>query len=286
MNYLYSAFDFLCKISATFWGVVVGSLFTLGGVTLTNRASYHRLQLQLTSDRDLKNREREMTFRKETYSEAAEAITVQLNAISRLVDLSVSLQQISATYQEKSPVIARVNLVAGEATILALAEFGRGFATAFLRLSQQRMMLDIMQQQIVLKAASLKEFEKTRDAMIELMRHHNIDGNHDHRRFEAIKGIYDFEAGRIETMSEEIKKLVAELQAKQMPFTKECLTELINVNRLLIPVLVAARTELELSISREKYAQILNETQAHLEEQLDGFMQNIAAAVAAQEAQS
>jgi hypothetical protein len=67
---------------------VVGSLFTLIGVYLTNLASDRRLRLQLGHDRDLKNREREMTFRKETYVAAAEAIVVSMSAIPKLSDLS------------------------------------------------------------------------------------------------------------------------------------------------------------------------------------------------------
>jgi hypothetical protein len=273
---LLSIIELLNKIPATFLGVVVGSLFTLTGIFLTNRAGDRRLRQQLQTDRELKNREREMTFRKETYGAAAEAIAVSVNALPKLCDLSLSLQQISATYHENSPVLAKVNLVAGEDTILALAEFGRGFATAFFRLSQQRMILDILQQQIAGRAVALQGFEKTRDAMVELMRHHNIEGNHDTRRFEAIQGIYEFEAGRIASTTQEIQQLVAELQARHRPFTKECFAESIRVNRLLTPLLVAARTELELSISKEKYAEILNETYAHLEKQMDEFIENIA----------
>jgi hypothetical protein len=281
---LLSIVELLGRIPGAFWGVVIGSFFTLTGIFFTNRADDRRLRLQLKSDRELKDREREMMFRKETYGAAAEAIAISINVLPKLCDLSLSLQQVSAIYQEKSPVVAKVNLVAGEDTILALAEYGRGFATAFLRLTQQRMILDIFQQQIAGKAGSLQGFEKTRDAMIELMRHHNIEGNQDHRRFEAIQGIYEFEAGRIASTIQEIQQLVAELQTKHMPFTKECFTELINVNRLLIPCLVAARTELELSISKEKYTAILNETQAHLEKELEGFMQNIAAVTTEQQA--
>ena len=58
----------LGDIPATFWGVVVGSLFTLTGIYFTNRASDRRLRVQLQNDRELKNREREMTFRKDTYA--------------------------------------------------------------------------------------------------------------------------------------------------------------------------------------------------------------------------
>ena len=201
---------------------------------------------------------------------------MSVNVLSKLSDLSFSLREISAAYQEKSTVLAKVNLIAGEDTLRALAEFGRGFAAAFFRLTQQRMILDILQQQIAVKAAALKGFEKTRDAMVELMRHHNIEGAQDARRFEAIQANYEFEAGRVASTTQELQQLVAELSAKHLPFTKECFVESIRVNRLLIPLLIAARTELELSVSKEKYAEILNETHSHLERLLDGFIQNIA----------
>jgi len=70
-DFLHFFTQLLNGIPATFWGVVIGSLFTLTGVYLTNRASDRRLRSQLQNDRELKNREREMTFRKETYAAAA-----------------------------------------------------------------------------------------------------------------------------------------------------------------------------------------------------------------------
>lgn len=268
----------LGDIPATFWGVVVGSLFTLTGIYFTNRASDRRLRVQLQNDRELKSREREMTFRKDTYALAAEAISASISALAKFSDLSFSLKEISATYLDKSPVLAKVNLVAGEDTLRALASFGTEFAGAFLRLTQQRMVLSVLQEQIAGKAALLRGFEKTRDAMIELMRHHNIDGVQDSRRFEAIQTNYEFEAGRIATTNQELQQMIAELSAKHLPFAKECFVEAACVNRLTIPLLVAARMELESSISKEQYAEILHQTQAKSGGQLDEFIQNIAAA--------
>jgi len=267
----------LDKIPATFWGVLVGSLFTLSGIYFTNRANDRRLSLQLQDDRELKNREREITFRKDTYAAAAEAIAVSMGALSKFSELSFSLKEVSATYLEKSPVLAKVNLVAGEDTIRALANFGAEFAGAFFRLTQQRMGLSILQEQIVVKVALVKGFEKTRDALIELLRHHNIEGTQDLRRFEAIQKNYEFEAGRIATTNQEIQRMTAELSAKHVPFAKQCFVETKNVNRMLIPLLVAARMELELSISEEKYAEILHQSYSSLEGHLDEFIQNIAA---------
>jgi hypothetical protein len=278
MNDFLRFFDqLLDKIPATFWGVVVGSLVTLSGIFFTNRANDDRLSLQLQNDRELKNREREMTFRKDTYAAAAEAIAVSMSALSKFSELSFSLKEVSATYLEKSPVLAKVNLVAGEDTIRALANFGAEFAGAFFRLTQQRMVLSILQEQIAVKVALVKGFEKTRDAMIELLRHHNIEGTQDVRRFEAIEKNFEFEAGRIAMTNQKIQQMTAEFFAKHVPFAKQCFVETKNVNRLLIPLLVAARMELELSISKEKYAEILHQAYSNLEGHLDEFIQNIAA---------
>jgi hypothetical protein len=271
----------LDKIPAAFWGVVVGSLFTLLGSVLANRANDRRLSRQFQHDRELTNREREMSFRKDTYTAAAEAIAVSMSALSKLSELSFSLKEISATYLESSPVLAKVNLVAGEDTIRALANFGSTFAGAFFRLTQERMILSILQEQIAVKVALVRGFEKTRDAMIELLRHHNIEGDHDVRKFEEIQKNFAFEADRIATANQEIQQMTAALSAKHLVFAKVCFVESNNVNLVLIPLLVAARTELELSISKEKYAEIIHQASSNMEGNLDEFIQNIAAVNAA-----
>jgi hypothetical protein len=275
-DFLHFFAQLLSQIPATFWGVVAGSLFTLIGVYFTNRASEQRLKLQLQKDRELKDREREMTFRKDTYVAAAEAISASMNALSKFSDLGFSLKEISATYLEKSAALAKVNLIANEDSIRALANFGTEFAGAFLRLTQQRMVLNALQEQIAAKAASLSGFEKTRDAMIELMRHHNIEGIQDPRRFEAIQKNYEFEVDRIATASQELQRIIAELSAKQIPFARECFVESGRVNQLITPMMVAARKELEIPISEEQYAKILHQTYSRHEEQLDEFIKNVA----------
>lgn len=221
-----------------------------------------------------------MTFRKETYSAAAEAISASVLALSEFSDLSLSLKEISAAYIEKSPVLAKVNLVAGEDTIRALTNFGAEFGGAFLRLSQQRMVLSTLQEKIAVKVALVRGFEKTRDAMIELMRHYNIEGIQDARKFEVLHENYDFEAARIATTNQEIQQLAAELSAKHLPFAKECFAENARVNQLLMPLLIAARMELELSISKEKYAEILYQMQSKVAGDMDDFIKNTSAAPA------
>jgi len=192
-----------------------------------------------------------MTFRKETYAAAAEAVSVSMNVLSKFSDLSFSLKEISTVYLEKSPVLAKVNLVAGEETIRALANFQTEFAAAFFRLTQQRIVLNVLQEQIAVKASLLRGFEKTRDSMMELMQRHNIEGIQDERRFEAIQKNFEFEAGRIATTIREIQQITAELSAKHLPFARQCFAETVNASQLLVPLLVAARMELELRSTKK-----------------------------------
>jgi hypothetical protein len=266
-----------------FWAVIAGSLIgslpTLIGVYLTNRAGDRRLRLQLQHDRQLKDREREMAFKKDTYATAAEAISCHVNAISKFSDLNFPLGKLWAMSFEKSPAIAKVNLVGGESTIRALAGFGTEFSSAFFRLAQQRITLSVLQEQIAVKEAMLRGFEKTRDAMIELMRQHNIDGVQDRHRFETIRGNFQFEADRIETTDQEIQRMKIELSAKHMPFAKQCFVESARVNEALIPLLVAARMELDTTTDEQQYAEILRQTSSTIEGQLDEFIKSVAAMI-------
>jgi hypothetical protein len=113
--------------------------------------------------------------------------------------------------------------------------------------------------------------------MIELMRHHNIEGVQDSRRFEALQKNYEFEAARIATTNQEFQGMVAELSAKHLPFARECFVESSRVNQLINPLLVAARKELELPISEKQYTDILHQTLSEHEGQLDEFIKNVAA---------
>ena len=83
------------KIPASFWGVVVGAFFSLGGVALTNRATDRRQRKQLAHDREVKDRDRELSLRKDVYLAAAEAISAGFMSVSRFPNLDVPHEKIT-----------------------------------------------------------------------------------------------------------------------------------------------------------------------------------------------
>ena len=137
------------KIPATFWGVVVGSFFTITGVLLTNRSNTNRLRIQLDHDREIKKEERELTLRKEIYLAAAEAISSGIQMIGSIANLNVSYDKLMESFSEKAPAIAKVNVIANEDTIKALTAFMEELTSGLLRLSHQRIKLGAAQQKTI-----------------------------------------------------------------------------------------------------------------------------------------
>src|SRR6266704_7145489 len=157
------------KIPATIWGVVAGSFFTLIGVALTNRANDRRLREQLAHDRRIKDRDRELSLRKDVYLAAAEAVSAGFMAVGRFANLDISNEAVTADYIEKSPSIAKVHVIAREDTAKAVATFTGELAAVYLRLFAKRITLVAKKQQLALLKVQMDSFGKERDRMLDLM---------------------------------------------------------------------------------------------------------------------
>jgi hypothetical protein len=138
------------KIPATFWGIVIGSFFTLGGVVLTNRANDRRLREQLRHDRELRNRDRELSLRKDVYMSAAEAIWAGLSAVGRFGDLDIPNNKLTEAYMEKSPAIAKVHVIANEQTVRAQTNLASELNATYMRLFAKRVPLIAQKVQIIM----------------------------------------------------------------------------------------------------------------------------------------
>ncbi len=96
----------LGSIPATFWGVVIGSFFTIGGVHLTNRTNDRRLRAQFDHEQKTKTKEREMAMRKEIYLAAAETVTAGLSTLGRIPNLELTHEQATVPYGDRFTAIS------------------------------------------------------------------------------------------------------------------------------------------------------------------------------------
>ena len=170
------------RLPGTFWGVIIDSFFSLGGVVLTNLANDRRLRAQLDHDRQIKDRDRELSLRKDVYLAAAEAISAGFVAVARFANLDVPHEQITASYMEKSPSIAKVHVIAKGDTIKAVATFAGELAAVYLRLLARRVPLVARKEQVALLGQQIASFGNERDRLVDLLKHHNLEGSADQRR--------------------------------------------------------------------------------------------------------
>lgn len=262
----------LCAIPATFWGVVVGSFFSIAGVALTNRASDKRLRAQFDHERTSKTKDREMALRKEVFLSAAEAVAAGMNSIGRFANFDMPTEQVIQPYLEKAPAIAKVHVIALTKTILPLAHFSSRLGTLHVELFARRHELMNERNALSLVDSQIAQFGKERDRILEMIKQHNIEGVVDQRRWQVLQGNFEFEQKRVNDSLAHRAELAAALQPKHLEFMRECLSHTEQLGEMLIPVLAAVRGELELPLDETAYRQAMLESHAQQQQAIDGFI--------------
>lgn len=269
----------IMKIPGTFWGVIIGSFFTLLGIFLTNRAHDRRLQTQLAYDRDMKNLEREMSLRKDIYLTAAEAVYAGLIAVSRFANLDIPYDKLLEGYIDKAPSIAKTNIIVKEATVNALSNFSVELNAAFLRLFGKRFQLAAQKQRIELLRAQADTILKDNCQTLALIKQYNIAGQNDPEKWNVLQQNFKFEQNRFSEITTEADTLACTLYAGQLQYMDECTGEVIRLSRLLTPLLLSVRKELDLPIDEAEYLRIQEEAMTKLVASHEEFVQQLRSAL-------
>ena len=247
------------KVPPSVWGVIIGALSALCSVALTNRAHDHRLKKQFEHEREVKNRDREMALRKEVYLGAAEAVSAGLIAVGQFSNLEIEHEKLLETYLAKAPLISKTSIIAKEETIRAVAIFSGELVATFMRLTLKRAPLLQESKEIVSLKTMVDTFLGGQTQILEHMAQYNLEGLHDQRKWELLQSNFDFEKRRIDEASKKADELSARLFSQQLKFMEECIEEGSRVSRLLVPVIVSIRKELDLPIDENVYGIIIEE---------------------------
>jgi hypothetical protein len=268
--------EFLEKVPAAFW-VVVGAMIsftgTFLGIILTNRSHARRLREQHEHDREVKNRDREMSLRKEIYLAAAEAISTSLIAISRFSDLEIHHDKLIDKYLAKSAAIFKIHLIATEETVKAITVFSGDLDTTFFRLFTKRAPLLRQGHEIATLRSLADGCLKKESRTLELMKQHDIDGSKDQDKLKALQNNFDFEARYFQETYEKAHDLTSRLTPLNIQFMEECAEESVRLARLLVPVIVSIRNELDLPINESEYIKTLEESAAKQMDAVKKFAQ-------------
>ena len=278
MQRLVDITNFITTIPATFWGVVAGSFFSLGGVALTNRASNKRLIAQFAHERTARTADREFALRQKIYLDAIEAAFAGMACLSKFVDPDTKDSEIMRPYVEKGPAIARTQIIANESTARAITALTTELNSAVFKLSTRRIRLTVLKEQINATDNLIQRFEKNRDEMLALMTQYNLEGRQDPKRWQTIDGNFQFERKRIDEHIEQKKRLMLTRANLQLEMTSEVFDQLAGLQLAAVSTVLAIRDELELPIDGDTYRNMIEENLQRQREEAASFvavLQNI-----------
>lgn len=258
---LSSVTGLLENIPATFWGVIAGSFFSILGVWLTNREGTKRLQRQFEHERFLKTRDRELDLKKDIYLEAAEAMSLAIETVSRLGNLEFSDELVMESYSKKSPSMAKVQVVGSIELQEAMFTFCGEHNDRILKLSQTRYMLMAEKAQIANLDTQVGQFSKEADRFLEMMKQYNIAGLQEPTKWDVLCQNYTFEHARSVKTCAESRALSSKMGLRHLEFIDECRGNTIAMVPFVIPVLTAMRSELEIPFNKIHYERIVLEMQ-------------------------
>lgn len=259
-------------IPASFWGVVVGSFFSIAGVAITNRAGDKRLRAQFEHERESKTKDREMALRKEVFLSAAEAVAAGMNTIDRFANFDIPNDEVTKPYVEKAPAISKVHVIARTETVLPLAQFTSRLGSLYIALFARRHELMNERSSVVLIDNQVAQFGKERDRILEMIKQHNIEGLVDDRRWKVLQDNFEFEQNRINEALARRDRLAMAFQPKHLEFMRECHSCTTQLGEILIPLLTAVREELELPLDETAYRQVMEESYAMQQQAIDAFI--------------
>lgn len=153
----------------TLWGVtlptiifaaLMGSALTLLGVFLQNLFENYRTNKRLKHEAAQKNREREMSLRREVYLDAASEMARATLYVAKFCDLNLPAAEHEAIARNFGAAMSKLQMVAGIATLAKAIEANSHFASLNFELNQLRLSL-------LLDRKNLEFMQKTVEADIE-----------------------------------------------------------------------------------------------------------------------
>ncbi|MBW6465153.1 MAG: hypothetical protein K0B06_01455 [Brevefilum sp.] len=257
------------SIPPAFYGVLIGSLLTIIGVGLTNISNTKRLRIQHQHEVAIRNKERDLSMRREVYMDAMEAISAGITAISRFSELSETPEALMQSYSSLSSKLGKVTIVGQNETIEALANFQLEVNGAFLRMSAKR---DKFDKQLRQSQAIEDEIEQLKENLNQLtadFTQAKVNQEHDFAvRYQTEIDNHKNELAVLQAQEQEIGNQLMQTIAN---LVQTSMAEVSSLNKLLVPLISLMRTELELPFNSEHFARILEKGNDELEAYMASF---------------
>lgn len=242
----------VASIPATFWGVIIGSLFTVIGVAITNASNTRRLRLQHDHERLRDERSQDLTMRREVYMGAFEAFATGMTMVGNFGELEVPFQDLVRAYMGKSSAIGKVTIVGRASTIQAVADFEQALTGAFIRLSSQRQAVEQQHRHAQVLAERIARSTAEQERLTA-----DIERTGDEATSAPLRRSLEHERRQTEALRREVAEVEARFMPGLMGLIRATMEEVEALDGLLAAVIREVRSELGLAFDEAFYRQLV-----------------------------
>ena len=260
----------IASIPATFWGVIIGSLFTVIGVAITNASNTRRLRLQHEHERTRDERARDLGMRRDVYMGAFEAIATGMTMVGNFGELEVPFQDLMRSFMDKSSAIGKVTIVGRESTIQAVADFEQALTGAFIRLSGQRQAVDQLHREARALAERIARSVAEQDRLAAELERADDEGT-----CAPLRRSLEHERRRSETLRREEAEVESRFLPRLMDLIRATMEEVAALDGLLAAVIREVRSELGLDFDEAFYRQLVTASHVKRAAHFEAFVGSV-----------
>jgi hypothetical protein len=237
----------------TIAAVVFAPIVALFGTLRSNSNARKNLEQQVRHDALQRDREREMSLRREVYLEAASALVHLQTLVGKAGNIEYDQKDLLDAFGKDQSVIAKTHIVGSQETVAAVMAFVGQMGPAFLEMITRRVPLVIRKSSIDTHAALRDQAMSERERFVGMLQRCNLEGINEPAKIEAINRQHEFASKQWDFHEGERQRLQAEQLQAQLLIAERSM----ELNRALIAHLpnavLAVRREMELQLDRLFY---------------------------------
>jgi len=264
----------------TLLGAMVAAVIALVVNQKSNRQQTERLKIQLQHEAAQKNRDREMTLRREVYLEAASEMAKAARYIAKFGDLNLPFAEHESIVHNFGAALSKVHIVAGMETLTKVIETSNVFARINLELNQLRFSLLMDQKKIEFLQKSVESDIAQQQNLVTRIGQLQT-ANPNHPDIPGLATTFQELESRIQQTRQQHSELNNRTIAGQFDLSSIVFKRTLSFAEKLIEVSIALRRELDFDLKgdEENYKKIVRQSQEQAIKEMDQYIADIAKAV-------
>jgi hypothetical protein len=256
--------NWLVSIPDVVWAAIGGSGLTLLGVFI-----------QLRHDAKQRNKEREMSLRRDVYLPAAEQIAAAINYLAQISNSNFDEQGKMEPIHNFIAIVAKINVVGSDETVIASNILVGKFNSLFAHLMSKKLPIIKLKYEIKTLEKMAEYCQARQQIALADMKSLNFNKETD-------QGLWKLVQTQFEQAQKDSSKYQDELAKKRISLAKlsfdmldECVKVGEQIQNFIIPVLIAIRKELKLPLNQKRYKEIIEQVRQDGKRTFDTFIADI-----------